>query len=310
MGQKITEGMIDKFEGDASNFFVAVRPEIGLSEKIKKNIDNAEALESNKLDRISKRLIAGEILFKQGEKDKVIYILMDGIVEIYVSGCLVAEIKDKGTFVGELSILTESPRSATVKAQTDCLFYCIDGTDLFVLAKEYPEVLSRLCKSLANKIAYTSNELSELKMAGNESHTRIISKHTDKNSPLFQNTEQIKDKIFSLEKNVDLFVEGEMTFDMYILIKGEVRVSIGNESIVRISAPGSLLGEMSSLRVKPRSATITTIVPSDFIKIEGLRLKETCQENPLFLVKLAQILANRLLATSAEYAHLIKSADL
>ena len=125
-----------------------------------------------------------------------------------------------------------------------------------------------------------------------------------------KNVGQYKNKILHYEKDVDLFVEGEMSFDIYILIKGEVRVCIGGEGIVRISAPGNLIGEMSSLRVKPRSATVTTTMPCDFYRIDGLRLTETCQEDPSFLVKLAQILASRLVATSAEYAHLIKSSDL
>lgn len=310
MGVKITQDTIDQFEGDASRFIVAIRPEVNLAEKIKYNTENEEIKEERKLDRISKRLYAGEFLFEQGEDDKIIYILMEGVVEVFFNGSLVAEIKEKGAFIGEMSIIMDRPRSATIKAQTDCLFYCIDGSDLLILAQNYPVVLARMCKSLANKVAQTSSELSLLKLSGVANKTRVINKPIHESSRFLQNIGQYKDKILTFEKNVKLFEEGEMTFDMYILVKGEVRVSIGGEAIVRISAPGTLLGEMSSLRVKPRSATVTTMMPSEFLRVQGLRLMETCQEDPQFLVKLAQILAGRLVETSAEYAHHIKSSEI
>lgn len=310
MGERITQEIIDQYEGDASTFIVAIRPEVDLAEKIRFNTEQVEMKEDLKLARISKKIKSGDFLFEQGEEDKIIYILMQGVVEVFFNGSLVAEIKEKGSFVGEMSIVTNSPRSATVKAQSDCLFYCIDGSDLLLLAQNYPVVLSKMCKSLANKVAHTSTDLSLLKMMENVDKTRVINKTRHEDTRFIHNVGQYKNKVIHYEKDVNLFVEGEMSYDMYILVKGEVRVSIGGESIVRISSPGTLIGEMSSLRIKERSATITTLVSCEFFKIQGLRLMETCQEDPQFLVKLAQILANRLLTTSTEYAHLIKSSDL
>ena len=310
MGEKITQQIIDQYKGDPSKFIVIIRPEVSLAEKIKFNIEYEEIKEEKKLERILKKVGAGEFLFVQGDTDKTIYILMEGEVEILVNGIQVAEIKEKGCFIGEMSIVRGEVRSASVKARTDCVFYSVDGSDLLTLAENHPVVLSKLCQSLANKVAHTSTELSVLKMFGNADKTRIIYKPIHDDSHFVENVGQYKNKIHKIDKGVNLFVEGEMSFDLFILVKGEVRVSIGGEAIVRISSPGIIIGEMASLRVMPRSATVTTVVASEFYRIQGLRLMDTCKEDPQLLIKLAQILANRLAITSVEFAHLVKSSDV
>lgn len=309
MGEKITQEVINQYKGDASSFIVAVRPEVHLAEKIKINIQSAEIEEEKTLERILKKVGAGEYVFEENDQEKIIYILLEGEVEIIVGGRVIVELNEKGSFIGEMSSIIGRKRSASVRARTDCSFYCMDGSDMLVLAQYYPVVLSKICKSLANKIAHTSSELSMLKMFNNVGNTRKITKPRDDDSRIVENVDQYKNKTIKYEKGADLFVEGEMSYDMYILIKGEVRVSIGGEAIVRISSPGTIIGEMSSLRVKPRSATVTTVEPCEFYKIQGLRLLENCKENPQFLIKLAQILANRLAQTNSEFVNLLKSTD-
>lgn len=309
MGEKITQDVISQYNGDASTFIVAVRPEVNLAEKIKINIQTVELEEEKTLERILKKVEAGEYVFEENDQEKIIYILLEGEVEIIVGGRVIVELNEKGAFIGEMSSIIGRKRSASVRARTDCAFYCMDGSDMLVLAQYYPVVLSKICKSLANKIAHTSSELSMLKMFNNVGNTRKIVKPRMDDSQIVENVESYKNKTIKFEKGVDLFVEGEMTFDMYILVKGEVRVSIAGEAIVRISAPGTIIGEMSSLRVKPRSATVTTVEPCEFYKVQGLRLLENCKENPQFLIKLAQILANRLAQTNTEFVNLLKSTD-
>jgi len=309
MGEKITQEIIDQYKGDASSYIVAIRPEVNLAEKINLNIQMVELEEERKLERILKKVDVGEYLFQENDQDQMIYVLLEGEVEIIVGGRVIVELGEKGTFIGEMSSIVDRKRSASVRARTKCAFYCMDGSDMLDLAQYYPVVLSKICKSLANKIAHTSSELSMLKMFHNVSNTRVIGKPRMDNSQVVENVESYKSKTIKYDKGVDLFIEGEMSFDIYILVMGEVRVSIGGEAIVRISAPGTIIGEMSSLRVKPRSATVTTVEPCEFYKIQGLRLLESCKENPQFLIKLAQILANRLAQTNTEFVNLLNTAD-
>lgn len=306
MGQMITRQIIEDFPGDPSLFIVHIRPETNLELKIRNNIEQVEREEEAKLQRIVQKLTPGEYLFEQDDPDKTIYILLEGELEIIMDGSLIATINEPGTFIGEMSIIRGMPRSASVRSRTDAKLYCIDGSNLLLLAQEHPVILSRLCKVLANKIATTSTELSVLKMMGNPEKTHVIYEPINEDSAFLDSVKKNKNKIIEYEKDEILFQEGETSFEIFILVTGEVKVTIGGETIARISSPGMIIGEMSSLRLMPRSATLTATGPSSFYKILGIRLLEACKEHPEFFIKLAQILSNRLNETSHEYAHFLK----
>lgn len=65
----------------------------------------------------------------EGELSWGLYLILDGIVGIYKTNKLTGENYDvgqlrHGSFFGEMSLVDENPRSATVRALTDCtLFY-------------------------------------------------------------------------------------------------------------------------------------------------------------------------------------------
>ena len=79
--------------------------------------------------KIEKKM-KGEHLMKQGEKGDCCYIIIAGMVSISVDGVgvVVPELKS-GSIVGEVALLDNSPRTATVTAT-------VDGTECFVLTRE------------------------------------------------------------------------------------------------------------------------------------------------------------------------------
>jgi len=309
-GLQISQQIIEDFEGDASRFVIDICPEVDLEQKIRDNVRLVEDQEEKKLERIILTLGSDEYLFEQGGEDVDIYVLLEGALEIIVDGSSIAEISEVGSFVGEMAIIRGEKRSATIKTREECKLYKIDGSNLMALTKEYPVVMSKMCKSLANKIAFTSTELSVLKLIGNADETRVFYKPKEDDTKFLESVGQYKNKVTKFAAKTSVFVEGELSFEIYILVKGEVKVSIGGETIAKISAPGMLFGEMSSLRYKPRSASIDTVSDCEFYVFQGLRLLQSCKEDPHLFIKIAQILANRLAATSSEYAHLVKRTNV
>jgi len=72
-----------------------------------------------------KKLPAGEAVIKQGDEGDNFYVVDDGVFEVIVNGNKVVEIGPGGSF-GELALMYNTPRAATVKAKEDSVVWAVD----------------------------------------------------------------------------------------------------------------------------------------------------------------------------------------
>jgi CRP-like cAMP-binding protein len=97
---------------------------------------------------------AGKALFRQGEKGNFMYVLMSGTAEIIVHN-RVMETAESGTIVGEMAIIDDSTRSATVMAKTDCRFLPIERERFIFLVQQKPEFALHVMKLLTHRLRKT-----------------------------------------------------------------------------------------------------------------------------------------------------------
>lgn len=118
----------------------------------------------DQLDAINRLLkemqyLRGEVLFKEGELGDELYILVEGDVRI-TKGLGTPEEKELNrmsgvSYFGEMSILDDEPRSASVVAETDCSLLVLRGEQLKILIHQIPEIAFEIFKVLTLRIRQT-----------------------------------------------------------------------------------------------------------------------------------------------------------
>lgn len=71
---------------------------------------------------------AGDVLIRAGDLGHAMYFIVSGVVEVDFGGAVPALLKD-GDFFGEIALLRNTPRTATVKARTRCQLLTLDMKD-------------------------------------------------------------------------------------------------------------------------------------------------------------------------------------
>jgi len=98
-----------------------------------------------------KPIPAGQVLFKEGERGNFMYVLMSGTAEIIVHNRVV-ETAVAGTIVGEMAIIDDNVRSATVVAKSDCRFLPIERERFNFLVQKKPEFALHVMRVMAERL--------------------------------------------------------------------------------------------------------------------------------------------------------------
>ena len=94
---------------------------------------------------------AGKHIFRIGEAAKVMYLIIEGEVDLML-GDTVVETAGEGVFIGEMALIDDEPRSASARARSDCRVFPIDEARFQSLVKETPFFALQVMKTLARRL--------------------------------------------------------------------------------------------------------------------------------------------------------------
>lgn len=102
----------------------------------------------------------------------------------------------------------------------------------------------------------------------------------------------------SYQRGQVLFFEGDPGGSVIALKSGRVKVSVqtlhGRELLLAIKGPGELLGEMSALDGRPRSATATAMEAAQGLVVSSNVFQEFISEHPRIALRLLRTLTSEL----------------
>lgn len=107
---------------------------------------------------------AGEYVFEEGDLGTEMFIIQSGQVEILkrIAGsetCLA--VLEKGDFFGEMSLLEDLPRAASVRAVSDLKLLEIGGATFDQMLRSNPEIAVRILRKLSRRLRQTDELLRE-----------------------------------------------------------------------------------------------------------------------------------------------------
>jgi CRP/FNR family transcriptional regulator, cyclic AMP receptor protein len=99
----------------------------------------------------TKTFSKGEYIFHQGEPGEIMYVILEGEVDILLNDVVVATFI-AGHIFGEMALIDDRARSASAFAKSDCKLVPVDKESFIFLVQQTPNFALYVMKILVNKV--------------------------------------------------------------------------------------------------------------------------------------------------------------
>lgn len=231
-------------------------------------------------------LAAGETLFSEGDLGGSLYVISEGEVTVETGGNELARL-GPGAFFGEIALVTDLPRSATVRAVSAVQLLGLDRDLVREAAAEQSEVINVLLRFVRERLIGRMLRTSELfRPFADHDRAELASR--------FELVEAVP--------GAPLIVEGQRADGLYVMVSGRVDVTRGGDSapLTQLSS-GDVFGEMSLLSGGGSTANVTTASRVLALRMPARTFTEVIMTHPQVLAYLGE-LADRRAAPRVETA--------
>ena len=120
------------------------------------------------------RFAPGDVLLEQGTVAGMLYVLVEGAVEIVKGDVQITTVSEPGALFGEMSVLLGVPHTATVRALRDSLCYVAHEPLRFL--RSHPDIGLEVARLLSRRVQMVSGYLVDLKhqFADKDDHFAIV----------------------------------------------------------------------------------------------------------------------------------------
>jgi CRP/FNR family cyclic AMP-dependent transcriptional regulator len=125
-------------------------------EELLQKVSMFSALNKKEVGRLAavaeeRRVASGTVLTEEGEPGDEFYVVAEGMAEAKIGRRKVGSIP-AGSFFGELSLLDQGPRTATVIAELPTRLVVINAKDFNKVIEDVPAISLKIMRGLATRI--------------------------------------------------------------------------------------------------------------------------------------------------------------
>ncbi len=113
----------------------------------------------------------GQSLVKQGETGDSAFIIVEGTADVVVdtpSGPVTVASMGRNDIVGDIAILIDVPRTATVTATSELVALKVTKELFFRMVTDFPQMGVEIMRELAQRLVQTTAQLTEARAAANK----------------------------------------------------------------------------------------------------------------------------------------------
>lgn len=153
----------------------------GITSNILTNIPLFSSLSEQELDVISKMAVrkscpASTLIMSEGDTDDALYVIESGRMEVFLmdeSGKeIVLDTKGPGDYFGEMALLDDAPRSASVVSLENSSFLVIQGREFREYLSTRPNIAISLLEALSHRIRILNEQVKDLALK--DVYTRLV----------------------------------------------------------------------------------------------------------------------------------------
>ncbi len=188
-----------------------------------------------------------DLVMRQGDRDSNLFILVSGLLEVFREE---QDIRSRlgflrsGSFFGEMALVTQSPRSASIAAREPSVVLRISWELLESVLEADPKLADELARYTRMRLLQNLLATSPLfKLLGREAKLAVAAAFVP--------------EIF--EAGAEVVREGMPSDGLYLVASGEVDVQTGKgKDLIRLTtlAAGEVFGEISLIREGAATATV------------------------------------------------------
>ncbi|SFZ78050.1 Crp/Fnr family transcriptional regulator [Chitinimonas taiwanensis] len=120
----------------------------------------------------------GAIIITEGEAGSSMFLLMQGRVKVYVSDSngkeYVLAVLGPGEYVGELALLDDEPRTASVETEEQSTFLVIQKEDFLTLMRNHPQIQFKVLVNLVRRTRQLTEAVKNLALRDVYTRVRIL----------------------------------------------------------------------------------------------------------------------------------------
>jgi CRP/FNR family transcriptional regulator, cyclic AMP receptor protein len=243
---------------------------------------------------------AGTVFFAENEKasrillkrDKM-YLLLEGQVQLLAKGKPIGSVR-LGEIFGEMAAISDSPRSATAVARSDCRVIALDDKQFSAALQRKPEFALMMLGVMIQRLRGLIARLSGVPAAGEARESRVV----DKKMLASLQAGLGDSALVRYERGKVIMVAGQTGALMYVVLEGRVAITIRGAVVERVG-PGGVFGEMALIDQSPRSANAAAETDCALLAINRNVFMNLVKSDPAFGISLLSAMAERLRNTAA-----------